>query len=202
MQRLSAQLSGKLVVWFIYVGNDLYENLHPNHLHYRMPFVRRVPPDGKWHIVTHHVSRDKWPLPQGKRDFRRELVELCAPTCMAERAYSACEFLIREGSNICSQADARLAIMTIPSRHMLSPTGLEILASYGLDVDVDRPDRRISTICRNLGVPFVPSKEVLKASDYRRYDPHWNEDGHRRIAKLLSSIHEDFKRQRLIVRML
>ena len=158
-----------------------------------MPFVHRVPSDERWEIVTQHVSRDKWPLPRGKRDFRRELVELCTPTCAAERAYSACEFLIREGSDICSRADARLIVMTIPSRHMLSPSGLEILASYRSDVDVDLPDRRISAICRNLDVPFVASKGVLKASDYRTYDSHWNESGHRKIAELLSSIHGQFQ---------
>ncbi len=30
MQRLSTKLKEKLVVWFIYYGNDLYENLQPN----------------------------------------------------------------------------------------------------------------------------------------------------------------------------
>src|SRR3990172_7833003 len=30
MERLSSQLKGKLVVWFIFVGNDLYDNLQPN----------------------------------------------------------------------------------------------------------------------------------------------------------------------------
>ena len=38
MDRLASQLQGKLVVWFIYVGNDLYENLQPNMQDYRTPF--------------------------------------------------------------------------------------------------------------------------------------------------------------------
>ena len=42
MRQLSSQLAGKLVVWFIFVGNDLHDNLTPNMYHYRMPFVREV----------------------------------------------------------------------------------------------------------------------------------------------------------------
>ena len=56
MRQLSLQLRDKLVVWFIYLENDLFDNLMPNLLHYRMPFVRSSNGKDEWHIVTHHIS--------------------------------------------------------------------------------------------------------------------------------------------------
>ena len=61
MRQLSSNLSGKLVVWFIFVGNDLHDNLVPDMYHYRMPFVREVNGTGSWEFVTSHVSPVKWP---------------------------------------------------------------------------------------------------------------------------------------------
>src|SRR5215210_5076791 len=40
MQHLQSRIHGKLVVWFIYYGNDLYDNLMPDLRGYRKPFLR------------------------------------------------------------------------------------------------------------------------------------------------------------------
>jgi hypothetical protein len=39
MERLSADLFDRLIVWFIYYGNDLYDKLTPHMRQYRAPFV-------------------------------------------------------------------------------------------------------------------------------------------------------------------
>jgi len=82
MERLSVQLTGKLVVWFVYFGNDLYENLQPNLERYRMPFVRSFNGTGDWEIVTSHINATKWPFSSERRYHQRSqkfAVQLFSP---------------------------------------------------------------------------------------------------------------------------
>ena len=199
MHQLSAHLSGKLVVWFIFVGNDLHDNLTPNMYHYRMPFVREINGTGRWEIVTSHVSPVKWPYTSARfRDFTlwdRLLADIHSPTFLAQRAFSACEFLIGKGNDICRRAGARLFIMTIPDPLTLSQRGLRRMFSRGADpnsFDPDLPDKRIGEICSQLGIPFVAGRNHLQAQYYKTRDPHWNEKGHQRVAELLGTLCNDY----------
>jgi hypothetical protein len=128
MNALSSQLRGKLVVWFIYFGNDLYENLQPNFYRYRMPFVREINGTGDWEIVTSHVSPANW-RSRFERDYYARLAEICSPTFLAQRVYSACEYLIGKGLEICNRADARLVVMTIPDITLISKNQTKRLAT-------------------------------------------------------------------------
>jgi hypothetical protein len=60
MRRYAPQLAGKLVVWFVYHGNDLFDNLQPNVFQYRTPFVRERHDGRGWEVVTEHVRRSPW----------------------------------------------------------------------------------------------------------------------------------------------
>ena len=107
MKHLAPQLRGKLVVWFIYHGNDLYDNLSPDLRGYRKPFVRERRQNGDWEIVSSHVSRDQWPVVtrirlEGQHHLAK-LAEICSDTFLAERAYGACAYLIRSGEQICEK---------------------------------------------------------------------------------------------------
>lgn len=199
MERLAPQLAAKLVVWFIYFGNELYENLVPDMCNYRMPFLRAINGAGDWEIVTSHVSPAKWFYPAELRadrtDYYAKLAQICSPTFLSDRAYSACEYLLRRGRDICRQVGAELAVMTIPETTQLSRDGLRYLLSRGGDpksFDPDFPDRKIGDICRTLGVPFIPGKSHLDVSHYKIYDPHWNERGHQRVSEVLSAFYRDF----------
>ena len=59
MERLAPSLRGKMIVWFIYYGNDLSDNLVPDLRGYRRPFVREDKTRGDWEIVTHHVNPEQ-----------------------------------------------------------------------------------------------------------------------------------------------
>lgn len=190
MERLSQQLKEKLVVWFIFLGNDLHDNLLPNMLHYRMPFVRRTDKSGGWEIVTSHVSPNKWPF-SGKRDYKREIAEICVAGDVSSRIYSACEFILERGAQICLQSEATLAVVTIPSAYMMRRADMETLSSYRDGIDFDRPDREIRAMCARLNVPFVAAKEVLNQRDYKRFDSHWSQSGHRKIGRLLSKLRRE-----------
>lgn len=198
LERLSSQLRGKLVVWFVYFGNDLFENLAPHMQGYRMPFLRRAGDAGAWEIVTSHITPSKWfdmPL-TGGRVYYKTLAECCSLTRPAQRAYSACEFLLRKGNEVCRDAGARLVVMTIPEKTQLSAGGSEFLLRHGGDRDTfdpDLPDRAIGAMCERLGISFVAGKACLDLGDYKDRDCHWNEKGHRRVAEILSSLYDVHK---------
>ena len=199
MDQLSPQLADKLVVWFIFVGNDLHDNLTPNMYHYRMPFVREVNGTGSWEIVTSHVSPVKWPYTSARfRDFTlwdRLVGDIHSPTFLAQRCYAACEFLIREGNKICMRAGARLVVMTIPDPLTLSRRRLRRMFARGVApnlFDPELPDKRIGEICSRLGVSFVAGRKHLQAGHYKTHDPHWNEQGHQKVAELLGTLYDDY----------
>jgi len=191
MERLSAELRGKLVVWFIYLGNDLYENLAPHMWGYRMPFMRGTGNRGGWEIVTSHLSPARLPYRADGRVYYERLAELCSPSFLAERAYAACEFLLAKGRDVCARVDARLLVMTIPDSTQLTAAGTRWLLSCGGDpksFDPDFPDKKIRDICERLGPPFVALKDHLDASHYKERDCHWNRSGHRRVAEVLADV--------------
>jgi hypothetical protein len=196
MRQLSPRLSGKLVVWFVYLGNDLFDNLAPSMRHYRTPFVRETPGvDGekKWEIVTAHLTPQPWSYSAGRHRRGMHLHTLAAlhsPTFLAQRAYAACEFLMQEGAQVCQQAGARLVVLTIPSPLTLNQKGLQQFP-HALPVDPQLPDRAIGEACRKLGVRFVAGKDFLTEHHYKTHDDHWNERGHHRVAEELNRLYAE-----------
>ena len=201
MNELAPSLSGKLVVWFIYLGNDLYDNLSPDLRGYRKPFLREVRGGGGWEICSDHVTREQWPIVRRSRKghiHMASLAELCSETFLAERAFAACRFLISEGHQLCSRVGADLVVLTIPDTHQLSAAGQAYLKSLGPNLkgfDPDLPDAEIASICRTVGVRFLPGKNFLDVGCYRQNDCHWNPLGHRRVANTLANLYASSRRR-------
>lgn len=190
MKQLSHHLKGKLVIWFIYFGNDLYDNLLPNNRHYRTPFLRKSHHSGDWEIMTRHVSPLSWPNGSDPQYYDK-LAAMCCTTFLSERAYSACEFLLSEAKTICKEAEAKLLVMTIPDVIQLTSTGrqkLAVSAPNRQSFDPNRPDDEINAIASKLGVPVIALNNHLTAKDYKERDPHWNERGHQRVAELIHQV--------------
>jgi hypothetical protein len=193
MKWLAPSLSGKTVVWFLYFGNDLYDNLLPNLYHYRMPFARR----GKngWEVVTSHVSPARWPY-NPEKNFREEekFRGAFGENPLSTRVYEACEYLIGEGRDVCSRANADLVLLSIPWTVQLDDAEWSRRCKlYGQPEDFDRhaPDRRIGEIAQRLGVPLVEGRRCWSAAHHFPNEGHWNEGGHRRVAELLEQIHRN-----------
>ena len=198
MERLSAQLAGKIVVWFIYYGNDLYDNLQPHLDHYRMPFVRARNGPLSWEIVTYHVGPEPWPF-ASRPNYTARLAEICSPTLLSNRAFGACRFLIARGRDLCTKAGARLVVMGIPQKHQLSARGRERLAARAPTAegfDYELPDRKIAEICHQLGIQFIALTDHLTHADYKQKDTHWNAHGSRRVAAVLAETYRTFADQR------
>lgn len=202
MKQLAPKLRGRLVVWFIYYGNDLFDNLMPDLRGYRKPFLRENERNGDWEIVSSHVTREPWPIVtqtrmQGENHLPK-LAELCSHTFLAKRAYSACEYLIGEGKQVCTQTEADLTILSVPDACQLTPDGQRRLQALGGDPKsfaANLPDRKIEASCQRLGVGFLAGKTFLDASCYKTNDCHWNAHGHRKIAEALARLYADHRSQ-------
>jgi len=197
MRELAPELKSKMVVWFICLENDLYDNLWPYKSNfYKTPFLRSFNGKGDWEIVTNHVAPTMWTYPLHRSSYEKMLAEFCTDGFFSERAFSACMFLIKEGKDICNRAGAQLVVFTIPNKNQLTEHGLIFLASHlndGRRLDPDYPDKRLSEICRRWGLPFVAGKKYLKKEHYKEHDTHWNEKGNRRIAEVLGRLYESYR---------
>ena len=206
MKRIASHLRGKLLVWFIYHGNDLYDNLSPDLRGYRKPFIRERGQGGDWEIVSSHVNPERWSIVTRVRLEGQHhiplLAELCSETFLADRAYSACEYLIRAGKEICREAGAKLTVLTIPDPCQLTPARQRALKARGGNresFDPYLPDKRIEAACQRLRVAFIAGRTFLDADCYKVNDCHWNERGHRRISQRLADLYLLEKRLQLTV---
>jgi hypothetical protein len=191
MQQLAPSLAGKLVVWLLYYGNDLYDNLSPEMSGYRTPFLARSGNrEAEWEIVNHHVTDEPW-TSSGRRETARQLADLHSDTELARRAFSACAHLVEQAREACKHAGASLVVVGLPTPRVLSPRWLERIAAHASgerSLDPSLPDRELARICQQADVPFVAGRDHFTVGHYRPVDDHWNERGHRVMRELLSGL--------------
>jgi hypothetical protein len=194
MEQLGHQLEGKLVVWFVCLENDLQDNLSPEMRQHRAPFVRLDDRCG-WEIYDKHLGLSKWGC--SNSDVRRLFPLMCVPGPLADRAYSACDYLIDQAGVSCAQVGARLVVVTIPHPLQLTESGVGELAKLSGSpelCDENLPDRRIAEYCLRHGVPMIAGKGRLSRRDYKRREAfHWNERGHRLVAEMLGELYASFR---------
>ena len=201
MQRLAPQLRDKPVVWLVYVGNDIYDNLKPNHLHYRRPFVRHLRDTDQWEIYNAHVTLSRWPYHSGRQliEHHEMLGNTYSSSFLGKRAYSACEYLIASAQDLLNRFGAELVVVTIPDIFELSSNGTQRLLLYSADpatFDPNLPHRRIESICSRLGVKYFSAKDSFQIDDYNPRDRHWTPSGHQRIKEFMIRLHADYTRNR------
>jgi hypothetical protein len=203
LERLNGDLQDKLIVWFICLGNDLYDNLIPNHNRYRAPFVGRIYGTDQWEVVTKHLSSAEWPCTINYSVRRKEKwVATFTASYLGRRAYSACEFVIKKGNEICIKAGARLVVITIPIIDQFDATQWrELMSQYDdpSSFDADLPDREIGRICAELDIPFVAGKSHFEIADHIPGDGHWNKRGQIRMAQLLEKIYHEHRLEKQTV---
>jgi hypothetical protein len=188
LRSLGDRLTGKLVVWFIYLENDIPDCLRPHWRGYRKPFVRSSPATCEWEVISTHIRRERWRHSRIE-DNMRTFAAVCGPGALAERYYGACEFLMKEAAEICQRVGADLRVASIPYVKQLDPRGRQLLASRRDDpasFDAGYPDQRLSGFCRRLEIPYYPMSAFLDRGDYKSMEGiHWNAGGHRKVAEFL-----------------
>lgn len=191
MRRLAPRLRGKTVVWFVYCGNDLADNLQPNHWGYRMPFLKGNPGES-WEILTDHVSQEPWTFrpPPDRVNPARLFAEFSTPSWYTERVFGAADFLIGEAAQLCEEIDARLVVVSVPlTAHVRDTERVRGLSSDPDRVDLGLPDRRLGESCARHDVPFVPLLPHLAPQHYWAHDMHWDASGHGVVADVVADIH-------------
>ena len=195
MKKLAPSMKGKLIVWFICVSNDLYDNLQFHMQKYPSPFVRKSSDSEEWEIVASHLKSVKW-LYNEDRDHERmrrgRYIAAFGTTHLTKRAYMACEFLLKQGSDICNAAGGKLVVMTVPHMAQFNASEWEKTVSRFGDpksFNHNLPDEKIGGICGKLAVPFVAGISYLQSQDYILEDGHWNAKGHKRIAEVLDELY-------------
>ncbi len=190
MERMEERLEGKVLVWLIYYGNDLLENLRPNLRNYRMPFVRETRDDDGWEIVTGHVSEEPWPF-HSPRHYTERLAEICSPSALSRRAFEASRYLVERASSVCEDAGADLVVVGVPDVDVVRPADrrrVEAMAPDPGEFDASLPDRKLGQICERLNLPFVALGEHLTSKDHLPDDCHWSTTGHRKVARVLGDV--------------
>jgi len=198
LEELGPKLRHKLIVWFCYVGNDLFDNLAPEMLGYRAPFLRQSYGSTAWETVTSHLAPKPWTCSSGQAALRRSgyplIPGLHSDTILSRRVYPACEHLIDRGHEVCRKNDARLVVVSIPEPFALDPKQIAATRErypFLNDLDPDYPDKKLREMCNKMGVRFIALKDHLSLGDYKRSHDHWTKRGHRRVAKVLSGLYRD-----------
>jgi hypothetical protein len=191
MKHYVEKLKGKIVVWFICLENDLYDNIKPYNSSYtRTPYVSRRNGKKDWEIITEHISHSPWFVASRRRLYYNAFAQFCTASPLSDYAYSAAEYLIVEAQKVLDSVNAKLVVFTVPQREQLFDEGIQELISYlpnqmnGFDPDF--PDKKFNNICRNAGAYFIAGKSFLNKSDYLPIDPHWNQKGNKKVARTIA----------------
>ena len=187
MRRYSKRLHGKTVVWIVYYGNDLYENLRPNMGRYRIPFVRKASDSGEWEVVTEHVSADPWRF-STRVDYMQVLADICSPSFVSQRVFEAAGFLLEEAAQMCDEVGARLVLVGNPHVDMVDDEAREKLrlkAQRPESFDVRLADRLLRDLCTSLQIPFLALADHLGPTDHLPEDVHWSPAGHEKVRQLI-----------------
>jgi hypothetical protein len=188
MERLRERIAGKQVIWFVYLGNDLYDSLRPNYFRWRQPFVRER--EGDWEIVTDHVRPEPWPFYDDEHELDT-LARICTDGHESRRALSAADHLVGRARQLCQAIGSPLTVVTVPRRAQIDPERLPDLRRRSPDTsafDERLPDRRLAESCRAMDVPFVPLADHLSPRHYQIRDIHWNAAGHERVGQVLAEL--------------
>jgi len=193
MRRYAQKLRGKIVVWFICLENDLADNLKPyNPKFYTNPYLRNNNGTDEWEIVTRHVDYNQWSYGDKGISNVTLYAHICAESEYSNRVFSAVQYLLKEGKDICKKNGAQLTVISIPYKTQLSKTGIKKLSKQlngRGKIDPDYPDKKINGICHELDIPFIAGTSHLSLNDYKIRDGHWNFRGNRKVAQIIQDFY-------------
>lgn len=209
LAKLGEQFEPDLVVYALYLGNDLAQNdewevRSDGSLHNR---VRKYPVRQRREIKLLRLARNVvYGVRKGRSEKEGEwlpaegYIDLCERKLSgaARQDYVASEALLVELAEVSRGLDVPLIVLMIPYRSMVEPGALASLKTRVPDLaenyDLTRPAREIGRILTAQGIPSVDATPVLVEEHRRSGEPlffpidgHLNEAGHAAVARLLAA---------------
>lgn len=197
LKQLSHELQGKLVIWFVFTGNDYREAIRPTSYGYHFPFAYYDNNTGNYKIRTDNVHPKKLPFnfEKGYKTSMPELADLYHKNYFSDYAFGAFEYLVSEAKNHCEKYRAKFAIATIPLWWIFDKNAAGKVKRYSSDAakfSSRYPDERTAEICERLKVPFRAGTDYFVRKDYLSNDFHWSKAGNRKAARIIDKLHVSF----------
>jgi hypothetical protein len=193
LRRLNDQIRGKIIVWFIYTGNDLRESIRPSSYGYHFPFVFRDSEKADWKIKTDHINSKKLPFNFEKsyKTSMPELADLFSQNYFSDYAYGALEYLLKEAKKYCDGYGAKFVVVPLPIHWLFDGNynyKIKRFASKPDSFSVKYPEDRVKSICKNNGINFKPSFDYFTREDFLPNDLHWSKSGNKKAAIIIEEI--------------
>ena len=197
LKNLSSDLKGKLVLWFVYTGNDYRESVRPSSYGYHFPFVFRDNATEAWEIQTSHIRDTKLPFhfEKGYKVSIPELADLFSKNYFSDYAYGAFEYLVVEAKKHCETHGAKFAVVTLPIKWCLDDSYLHKLKRHSGNPEnfsLKYPDEQAGIICKRHGITFKAGSSEFTTEDFLPNDLHWSQGGNKKAAKIIDVLHKDF----------
>lgn len=197
LKNLTTELKGKLVIWFVYTGNDFRESIRPSSYGFWFPFVFFNNEKGKWQIRTDHINPKKLPFnfEKGYKNSIPELADLFSKNYLSDYAYSAFEYLANEAKMHCDAHGAKFAVVPIPLNWILDGNytyKIKRFSSNPEDFSVQYPEEQMGRICERLGITFQPTFDYFVRKDYLPRDLHWSVSGNEKAANIIDELYKRF----------
>src|SRR3989338_3901236 len=179
LKQLSHELRGKLVIWFVFTGNDYREAIRPTYYGYHFPFVFYDNETNMYKIRTDNINPQKLPFnfEKGYKTSMPELADLYYKNYLSDYAFGAFEYLVKEAKNHCEKYGAKFAIATIPLWWVLDEKTVNKIKRHCSDVEQFSsryPDERTAEICNRHYILFRAGSDCFVRKDFLPNDFHWS----------------------------
>ena len=194
LKSFTKELNGKLVIWFVFTGNDYRETIRPTSYGYHFPFTYRDQLTGNYTINTECISEKKLPF-NFEKSYKTsvpELADLYYKNYFSDYAYGAFEYLLKEARDHCEKNDAKFAIMTIPLWWIEDKKAVNRIKRHcgrPEDFSPKYPDKITTEICKRHGVPFRAGTEFFIREDFLPNDFHFSNPGNKKASTIIDELY-------------
>ncbi|KKU68843.1 MAG: hypothetical protein UX89_C0001G0034 [Parcubacteria group bacterium GW2011_GWA2_47_16] len=193
LRTLTTELKDKLVIWFVFTGNDYREAIRPTSYGYHFPFVFYDNETNTYKIRTDNINPQKLPFnfEKGYKTSMPELADLYYKNYLSDYAFGAFEYLVKEAKNHCEKYGAKFAIATIPLWWVLDEKTVNKIKRHCSDVEQFSsryPDERTAEICNRHYILFRAGSDCFVRKDFLPNDFHWSRAGNQKAALVIDEM--------------
>jgi len=193
LKQLSHELRGKLVIWFVFTGNDYREAVRPTSYGYHFPFTFYDSGIGNYKIQTDNVQPKKLPFnfEKGYKTSMPELADLYYKNYLSDYTFGVFEYLATEAKSHCEKYGAKFAITTIPLWWASDKEASKKITRHCGNAErfsPTYPDEQTAAICARHAIPFRAGTGYYAREDFLREDFHWSHAGNRKAASVIEEM--------------